>query len=134
MGIGFGRRKSKGTTAERDLIHKFWAAGWAAVRVAGSGSSQFPSSDLLAGNSTRKFAIEAKATADNNKYFTEQEIRELAYFSSKFGAHPLLAIKFDNRGWFFLNIDDLKKTDKNYVASFKIAELYGLKFEELISE
>ena len=51
-------RKSKGINAERSLIHKFWAHNWAAIRVAGSGSSKYPSPDVLAGNNLRKLAIE----------------------------------------------------------------------------
>ena len=31
-------KKSKGISAERELIHKFWGTGWAAVRVAGRGA------------------------------------------------------------------------------------------------
>ena len=54
--------KRKGTNAERDLIKLFWSVGWAAVRVAGSGSMQFPSPDLLVGNKIRRLAIEVKTT------------------------------------------------------------------------
>ncbi len=50
MGISHARRKSKGSAAERELIHKFWANSWGAIRVAGSGSSQFPSPDILVGS------------------------------------------------------------------------------------
>ena len=57
-------RKSVGINAERELIHLFWSSGWSAVRIAGSGSSHYPSPDLIASNIARKLAIEAKVTKD----------------------------------------------------------------------
>jgi holliday junction resolvase Hjr len=126
--------KSRGTNAERDLIHKFWAAGWAAIRVAGSGSSQFPSPDLLAGNNLRKLAIEAKLTTDTSKYFPEKEIDELSYFSKKFGAEPWLALKFFREDWRFLTLEDAEKTGKNYCVTLEVAKRRELLFEELIEQ
>ena len=61
--------KKKGINAERELIHMFWAEKWAAIRVAGSGSSKYPSPDILAGNNLRKLAIECKAISGiKNKF------------------------------------------------------------------
>ena len=58
MGVGFRWRKSKGSKAERDLMHLFWENGFAAMRAAGSGSTQHPSADVVAGNGKLYFAIE----------------------------------------------------------------------------
>ena len=55
-------KKKKGTDAERDLIHIFWKNGWAAVRIAGSGSMKYPSPDILAGKNGTLYAIECKTT------------------------------------------------------------------------
>jgi Holliday junction resolvase - archaeal type len=52
MAVAHRGRKSKGSKAERDLIHLFWSKGFAAMRAAGSGSSQHPSPDILAGDGT----------------------------------------------------------------------------------
>ncbi|MFH1589971.1 MAG: Holliday junction resolvase Hjc [archaeon] len=132
MGIVHGRRKSKGTAAERELMHKFWANGWAAVRAAGSGSTQFPCPDLIVGNNLRKLALEIKATKDKKKYFPKQEINDLKYFATKFGAEPWVVIKFDNKGFYFIMLEDLEETTASFVASFEIAERRGLTFEELV--
>ena len=61
--------KSKGINGERELVHMFWNRGWACLRIAGSGSSKYPSPDILAGNKLRKLAIECKITKDQKKYF-----------------------------------------------------------------
>lgn len=121
--------KRKGTNAERELIKLFWEVGWAAVRVAGSGSMQFPSPDLLVGNKIRRLAIEAKTTKEDKKYFSTEEIKQLLVFSSFFGAESWLAIKFSRCNWVFVNPEDLEKTKENFV--FKNSSHKGLSFTEL---
>ncbi len=132
--ISHGARKRKGSIAERDLIHKFWEADWAAARVAGSGSAQYPQPDILAGNNIRKVVIEAKVTADKAKYFLKQEIEDLKEFAVLFGAEPWVAIKFNKHDWLFINPEDLKETDKGYSINTETAERRGLGFDELLRD
>ena len=127
-------RKSKGINAERSLIHKFWAHNWAAIRVAGSGSSKYPSPDVLAGNNLRKLAIECKTSKEKTRYLTFDEIQDLKEFSNLFGAESWIAIKFDKTDWFFLTLDDLKKTQGNYVITREMLKTKGILFEELIRD
>ena len=95
--------KIKGSNAEREVVKKFWASGWGAARIAGSGSMHFPSPDVLAGNKIRRLAIEVKITKENKKYFPKEEIKQLQNFASYFGAEPWLAIKFSQQKWIFVN-------------------------------
>jgi Holliday junction resolvase len=125
-------KKAKGSNAERDLIHKFNENDWVAIRSAGSGSMQFPSPDILAGNNVRRVAIECKATADTKKYLTKKEVDELVFFANKFGAEAWIGVKFDRMDWFFLNIEDLDKTDKSYSIDIPMAKRKGLSFDQLI--
>lgn len=125
--------KSRGTNAERDLIHKFWAGGWAALRAAGSGSSQYPSPDIVASNNVRKLAIEVKLTTEKKKYFPAQEITELLYFSEKFGAEAWVAVKFYHQSWRFVSVEDMETTGTSRAVSVELAERKGLTFEELIA-
>lgn len=124
--------KGKGTNAERDLVHKFWAAKWACFRAAGSGSNQYPTPDLIAGNNLRKLAIEVKITASERQYFDKKEIEDLRLFGSMFGAEPWVAVKFSKQEWVFLMLEDLEETPKAFVASKNVAERRGLKFEEIV--
>ena len=126
-------RKSVGINAERELIHLFWASGWSAVRVAGSGSSHYPSCDVLASNVIRKLAIEAKVTKDKSKYFSKEEIEQLKIFSAKFGAESWIGVKFKKLNWFFVSLDDLELVGKNYVISVELAKNKGLLFNQLIN-
>lgn len=123
--------KAKGTNAERDLIHLFWESKWAAVRIAGSGSMKYPSPDVLASNKTRKVGIECKSTKNNSQYLTKEEIADLKKFCGLFGAEPWVGIKFKTN-WYFLSLDDLKETQKNFVVNQDLAKQKGLTFNELV--
>lgn len=125
-------RKSKGISAERALVHKFWANGWACLRAAGSGSMRYPCVDLIAGNISRKLAIECKTTKSSTKYLSKEDISQLTEFSRRFGAEPWIAIKFDKKEWLFLFIEDLRKVKLNYAVDFDLAQAKGLLLEELI--
>ncbi len=125
-------KKSRGINAERDLIKKFWANGWAAMRAAGSGSQQYPSPDIIVGREGRRFAIESKLTTEKRKYFPREEIRDLEYFASTFGAEPWLAVKFKGKEWYFFHPEDLIQTEKSYLATEDLASMKGILFEELI--
>lgn len=118
--------KTKGTNAERELVHLFWRAGWCAVRVAGSGSNRYPSADILASNGLRTLAIECKATKSQSKYFTEEEISNFGVFAEKFGAEPFIAMRFNREPWLFLKLDNLEKSGKCYVVSYGPAKEIGM--------
>ena len=124
--------KARGTNAERDLIKKFWAHSWAAMRAAGSGSAHYPSPDVIAGNNVRKLAIECKLTTSTRKYFTKEEVRLLKYFSDKFGCEPWLAVKFNREPWYFFMLEGVQETTASYVVTLDAARSRGITFEELI--
>jgi len=125
--------KSKGINGERELIRSFWSLGWAAIRTAGSGSSHYPSPDIVAGKLGRRLAIECKITAENKKYFPLDEINQLVYFAQHFGAEPFVAVKFPKKKWFFFTIDDLKQTTNSFVISQEDCEIKGIQIEDLVN-
>jgi len=126
--------KSKGINAERDLIHKFWSENIPAVRIAGSGSSKYPSPDILAGTRERKFAIEAKITKEGKKYLTKDEVKALKKFADLFGAEPWIAVKFKGTEWLFLPIGEIEETEKCFLIEKEMSEKKGVLFEELMKE
>lgn len=102
--------KSKGSAAERELVAMFWNTGrWSALRIAGSGRMNFPSPDVLAGNGSQVFAIECKSTKHKLQYIDAEQIQQLKDFAAKFGATPLVAVKFSSE-WHFCSPDDMKIT------------------------
>lgn len=127
-------KKAKGTAGERELIHKFWEAGFACFRAAGSGSNKYPCPDIIAGNANRRFALECKVTKDKSKYFSFKEIDDLIYFSKVFGCESYVSIKFSGIDWLFFSVHDLKLTKgNNYVVRHDEAQLFGISFENLIN-
>ena len=126
-------RKSKGIGAERELIHMFWQTNWSSHRIAGSGSSKYPSPDIIAGNNQRILAIECKTLKEGKKYFNQKEIKELNEFSQKFGAEPWLAMRFNRQPWFFLKPEDLEITGNCFAISQNLIKEKGITFQELIN-
>jgi len=127
-------RKSKGINAERELVHMFWAHGWGAARVAGSGSMRYPSPDIIAGNGLRRLVIECKAIAGINQYFSTKDVSDLREFASKLNAEPWIGMRFDVLKWFFLPLDELKETKTEFSVNLMLAKRKGLSFEELIGK
>ena len=126
--------KAKGTKGERELIKFFNESGWSAIRAAGSGSSRYPSPDILAGNAIRRVAVECKVTKETKKYLTSDEIIQLKTFSQMFGSESWIAVKFPQEPWYFLMLEDLESSGTNWVVSLELARLRGLKAEELLGK
>ncbi len=127
--------KNKGTRAERELLHKFWEREWACMRSAGSGSTTRPSPDLLASKDNKTLAIECKSIKNRSHHFNKEEINQLILFSEIFGAKPIIGMRFDKEGWFFLNAKTIP-TNKNgnYTVSLNLSKELGLSFENLLNE
>ncbi len=126
--------KAKGTKGERELIKVFNENGWSAIRAAGSGSSPYPSPDILAGNAMRRVAIECKVTKESKKYFPPEELEQLRGFSQKFGAESWIGVKFAREPWYFLLLEDLEQTGSNWAVSLELAKRKGLVVDELLGK
>lgn len=126
--------KSKGISAERDVVHRLQAAGYAAIRVAGSGSTQTPSTDILAGNGMRVLSIECKTIGQGGeaRYIGKEAINDFLTFSRQFGAEPWIAVRFYRTPWRFLLVEDLPITDKNVSIHKELAETKGLLLNEML--
>lgn len=126
-------RKGKGSNAERELVHLLWKKGIPAVRVAGSGSSKYPSPDIIAGNAQRKFAIECKSISSDTKYFPKEEIMQLQEFAQAFGAESWIGMRFARNEWLLLSLEDLRETKESFVITKEMAKIKGLLLEEVLS-
>jgi len=127
--------KSKGTRAERELLHLFWKNNWACMRSAGSGSTTMPSPDLIAGDKKTLLAIECKSSKGESRNLQKEEINQLITFSDIINATPILAMRFDNEGWYFLKAKDLPKNkNENYTVSLKTSKEKGISFLDLIKQ
>lgn len=121
-------RKQKGSDAERELVEMLEMAGYAAVRVAGSGCSKFPCPDVLASNGSKVFAIECKSTKKQHQYFRKSQIEELLTFSQMFAAKPLCAVKFST-SWHFIEPHKLKDSGKHHATNRNHIKEHGFNFD-----
>ncbi len=127
--------KAKGSRAERELFHLLWAEGYAVVRAAGSGSTSKPAPDLLASNGKRTFAIECKSIKGEKKYFSLEELDQLHLFSNTFGAEAWLAIRFDNKGWYFLEAKKIPQSKgETFLVTYSYLQKEGLQFQEFLGK
>ncbi|QSG04458.1 Holliday junction resolvase Hjc [Halapricum desulfuricans] len=124
----------KGDRRERELVNALDAAGFAVMRAPASGSAterELP--DVLAGDGTTFYAIEAKSSGGDPIYLSGEEIEALVYFSRNFGAKPRVGVRFDREDWYFFHPGDLYTTDGgNYRVKKETALAEGTDFEEFV--
>jgi len=122
--------KAKGSKAERELFKMFVDNNYRAVRVAGSGTMENADCDLLVGKIGKKYAIEAKSTKSLNKYISKEQIENFLIFSEIFALIPVLAIRFNREGWFFISPNQLENSGKHLVISLDSAKKNGKRFSQ----
>ncbi len=122
------RRKAKGIRAERELMDLFWRGGLATLRVAGSGSTSHPSTDLIAAVDGRIFVIEVKTTSKDYVYIRKEEVDSLQKLSAMMGAESWIAIKFSKeRGKFFMvKLEDARITNAGAIVDLETAKSKGI--------
>jgi len=125
------KNKAKGSKVERELFQKFIGDGrYRVVRVAGSGTMENADCDLIAGKKGKKYAIEVKSSKKPYKYISKEQINNFLVFSEIFGLKPVVALRFNNEGWIFLNPKHLKDSGKNWVITLDEAKKKGKKFAQ----
>ena len=124
--------KEKGANAERELYQLFIENNFRAVRVAGSGMMENTACDLIAGKSGvgKKYCIEVKSSKKTSKYITKKQVEEFMIFSEIFGLKPIIAVRFNRQGWFFLSPKELEDSGKNWCLSLELCQKKGKRFSQ----
>ena len=139
---GVMKTKQKGSSAEREIIHKFWGTGvWAAMRAAGSGSTRYPCPDIIASNGSRVLAIECKSVGGNSIRVEREQLQQLQQFANLFRAEVWIGARYSKNvtkdshgeGWYFFSVEDLNESEKGYSVNVEQAVYKGISFEELIA-
>jgi len=128
------KNKSKGSNTERELYQMFIDNHYRAVRVAGSGVMENADCDIIAGKKGKKYCIEAKSSKKLVKYITKDQINRFITFSEIFGLKPVIAIRFNHVGWFFINPKDMEDSGKNWVINERVIKKKGKKFSQFFGE
>ncbi|MGB9964461.1 Holliday junction resolvase Hjc [Halobacterium sp. CBA1126] len=124
---------AKGNRRERELVNAFDERGFAVMRAPASGAAtdrELP--DVLAGDGSVFYAVEAKSSAGDPIYLTGEEVEALVYFSQNFGAKPKIGVRFDREDWYFFHPADVYQTDGgNYRVKKETAVEDGETFDDL---
>ena len=122
----------KGDRRERELVNALDGAGFAVMRAPASGSAtQRELPDVLAGNGTVFYAVEAKASAGDPIYLTSEEVEALRYFADSFGAKPRIGVRFDREEWAFFHPADTLTENGAYRVKHDRAVEEGERIEDL---
>ena len=124
------KNKSKGSKAERELFQMFVDNNYRATRTAGSGTMENADCDLIAGKKGRKYCIEVKSSKKPVKYISKEQINSFITFAEIFALKPVIAVRFNHIGWFFLNPKDMRDSGKNWVVNLEIARKKGRRFSQ----
>lgn len=124
---------AKGDRRERELVNGLDDRGFAVMRAPASGSAterELP--DVIAGDSTHFYAIEAKSSSGDPIYIDGQEIHDLLFFAQNFGARPRIGVRYDREPWYLLHPDLAHTTDGgNYRVRLATAEREGEQLDDL---
>ena len=120
--------KAKGSKAERELYDMVIKNNYRAIRAAGSGTMENADCDIIAGKKGKKYCIEVKSSKKPVKYISKEQINKFIVFSEIFGLKPVIAVRFNRLGWFFLNPKHMKESGKNFVVNLDIARKKGKRF------
>ncbi len=124
------KNKSKGSKVERELFQMFVDNCYRAVRVAGSGTMENADCDIIAGKKGKKYCIEVKSSKKPVKYISKEQISKFIGFADIFGLKPVIAMRFNNVGWFFLEPKKLKDSGKNWVVDLERCRKKGKRFAQ----
>jgi Holliday junction resolvase len=122
--------KAKGSKNERELYQMFIENNYRAVRVAGSGVMENADCDLIAGKKGKKYCIEVKSTKKPVKYIDKKQIESFMIFSEIFGLKPVIAVRFDRVGWYFMHPKALQDSGKTLAITLEDARKRGKKFAQ----
>jgi len=120
--------KRNASNYERNLLRKLWDCGFVAFRIAGSGSSSYPSADIIAIKNEKVYVFEVKTTRSEKIYINPSQMWELERIRES-GVKIFIAVRFINklREWRFIDFSILE----NNKISLEFAKERGIKLEDL---
>ena len=122
-------RYSKGARSERELLLRLSGINYSVMRAAGSGVNSL-SPDIIAIKEGRGFAFECKAWA-TNLIIEPERLDSLQAWEKNTGMQTFIAWKINNKGWFFIKLNELFKNGKNYTMTKSRAFEINRRFEEI---
>lgn len=114
------QRYVKGARAERELLHIFHDNGWSVIRSSGSGVNAL-SPDVIFLRDRNAVCIECKAWDRGSLSLDPEQYLKLIEWERNTSFPTYVAWRMNGRGWFFIRLEEFRKTEKNYTVTMKRA-------------
>jgi Holliday junction resolvase len=126
------QRYSKGARGERELLNTLYGMGYSVVRAAGSGVNAI-SPDIIAVKSGRGFVFECKAWDRGSLSIDHEKFESLRQWRDNALMDTYMAWRMNGQGWYFVKLEEMTKTEKNYTVTKKTALSINRRLQQLIS-
>jgi len=124
-------RYSKGARCERELLGVLHNNGYSVVRSAGSGVNSI-SPDLVAIRAGKGLAFECKAWKSTSVSIDPEKYQFLVQWQQNTNMKTFVAWRINGEGWFFVKLEELFRTEKNYTITMKNAKRINRGIEEIM--
>ncbi|MCL5007652.1 MAG: Holliday junction resolvase Hjc [Candidatus Marsarchaeota archaeon] len=124
-------RYVKGARGERELMDIFYKNGYSVMRSAGSGVNSI-SPDIISYKGGRGLAFECKAWAKSSLSIDVEKFDVLKGWESNTSMETFIAWKMNNKGWFFIKLDEMSKASKSYTVTRRRAMLINRRIGAII--
>ncbi len=108
----------KGARAERELLHTFYDNGWSVIRSSGSGVNAL-SPDVIFLKDREALCIECKAWERGSLSLDPEQFEKLVVWEKNTSFPTYVAWRMNGKGWFFIRLDEFKRTEKNFTVTMK---------------
>ncbi len=125
------KRYSKGARAERELLNFLASIGYSVIRSAGSGVNSI-SPDIVAVKKGRGIAIESKAWDSTSISIEPEKYDSLKSWQDNSMMDTYMAWRMNGQGWYFIKLDEMTRTEKNYTVTKRIAVDIGRRLEHIV--
>ena len=124
-------RYAKGARCERELLNTLHSMSYSVIRSAGSGVNSI-SPDVVAIKNGKGLAFECKAWEKSSLSIEAEKYEALREWEKNSGMQTFIAWRMSGESWFFIKLDEMKKTPKNYTVGKKLAFSINRKLESII--
>jgi Holliday junction resolvase len=125
------QRYSKGARGERELLNWLHDRGYSVIRSAGSGVNSI-SPDVTAIKNGKGLAFECKAWERSSLSIEPEKFESLREWERNTGMQTFIAWRMNGESWFFIKLDEMKRTEKNYTVGKKQALSINRRLESIV--
>ncbi len=120
----------KGARSERELLNRFYSLGYSVIRSAGSGVNSL-GPDILAIKNGVCLAFECKAWEKNRLSIDYEGFEKLLKWKENTKFPTYVAWRMNNVGWYFIELEEMKKGGKDYSITKKKTVEIGRNWDAL---